>query len=58
MKMMTKEIEKLLPPMRGQEKSKDPMVYVKYFCPWNQWTWFGTEYDPKERTFFGWVVGF
>ena len=32
------------------------MVYVKFFCPWNQWTWFGMEFDGED-IFFGYVMG-
>lgn len=57
MKLMTKAIEKKLPKLYSQENVKDPLVEVKFFCPWNQWTWFGVEYDGED-TFFGYVVGF
>ena len=35
---------------------QDPIVQVKFFCPWNQWTWYATEFDEVD-TFFGKVVG-
>ena len=57
MKLMTKAIEKKLPKLHSQEKIKDPTVRVKYFCPWNSWTWFGIEWDGKD-IFFGYVYGF
>jgi len=56
-KLMTKEILDKIPPLYGQEKVADPIVYVKFFCPWNQWTWYATEYRPSEKLFFGWVKG-
>jgi hypothetical protein len=56
MKLMTKTIEKQLPKLYAQEESKEPKAYVKYFCPWNNWTWYGMEYDGKD-TFFGYVKG-
>lgn len=56
MKLMTKEIEKTMPPLYAQENVEDPIVYVKFFCPWNQWTWFATEFDGKD-IFFGFVHG-
>ena len=57
MLMMTKEIERRIPPIRAQEESEDPIVHVKWFCPWNQWTWYCTEFDPAEGLCFGLVVG-
>ena len=57
MKMLTKEIEKKLPPLYSQEHVEDPLCRVKYFTPWSSWTWFGIEYDPIERIFFGYVEG-
>jgi hypothetical protein len=48
-----------LPPLYSQEKNKDPIVYVKFFCPWNQWTWYITEGQAEDEDFlfFGYVVG-
>ena len=56
MKLLTIEIRKKLPPIGEQDHEKDPMVYVKYFCPWNHWTWFGYEFDGED-IFFGLVIG-
>ena len=56
MKLMTKAIEKKLPKMNSQETEIDPLVQVKYFCPWNHWTWYGIEFDGED-VFFGYVVG-
>lgn len=58
MKLLTKEIIKKLPPLYSQENNPDPLVVVKFFDPFSQWTWYAIEYDPKERIFFGFVVGF
>lgn len=60
MKLMTKAIEKALPNLYANEnKTADKvLVPVKFFTPWTHWTWYGTEYDPETRTFFGWVEGF
>lgn len=57
MKMLTKEIADNLPALYSQEKVKDPIVWVKYFCPWGSWTWYGMEYNPDDRLFFGYVIG-
>jgi len=32
-------------------------VQAKYFCPWNGWTWFATEFDKEEKIFYGLVAG-
>ena len=34
------------------------MAVVKFFTPDADWTWYATEYNPEERTFFGLVDGF
>ena len=56
--LLPDSIARLLPKLYSQEKKGDQaMVRLKLFCPWNSWTWFITEYDPKERIFFGLVKG-
>lgn len=58
MKLLTKELERQLPALYSQDKKGgDATVHVKFFTPDAQWTWYATEYDPKERLFFGLVVG-
>lgn len=55
MKLMTKAIEKNLPPLYSQE-NKDPKevrIWVKFFNPMGAGTWYATEYDPEQRLFFG-----
>jgi hypothetical protein len=55
---MTKEILAKIPALYAQEeKGDDAIVYVKFFDPCSQWTWFATEYSPEERNFFGLVIG-
>lgn len=58
MKLMTKELERKLPPLYANENVDDPVVIAKYFHPMSDWTWYATEYDPIERRFFGLVDGF
>ena len=48
MKLLTKELEKLLPGIGETEAQPDPIVFVKY----------ATEFDPVRREFFGFVRGF
>ena len=45
-----------LPPIGTTGEQKDPIVQVKFFTPWTNWTWYGIEFDGKD-IFFGWVVG-
>lgn len=58
MKLLTKELEKKLPPLYATEKVplEQKKLIVKYFTPFSNWTWYGVEYDPKEKRFFGLVV--
>lgn len=61
MKLLTKEIIKKLPKLRTNER-KNPNeipIIVKFFCPWNQWTWYATEGEARndDYLFFGFVRG-
>lgn len=60
MKLLTKALLKQLPPLYSQEKVSDPVAYIKFFCPWNQWTWYATEgsQEGEDFIFFGLVKGF
>ena len=53
MKLITKELAKKMPKFRAQEKTRDPIVYAKLFCPWGRATWWLTEYDAAENVAFG-----
>jgi len=63
MKMMTKEIIDKLPALYSNEniKPEDVDVIVKFFCPWNGWTWYVTEGEQDKSEddwlFFGMVHG-
>ena len=58
MKLMTKEILEKIPPLYSQDnKGMESIAYVKFFDPCGSWTWYGTEFDPKEGRFFGLVKG-
>ena len=47
MKLLTKEIRKQLPPLYAQDsKGGQAVVYVKYFTPSAQWSWYATEGTP------------
>ena len=56
MMLLTKENRGRLPKLYSTEHDKDPMVQVKFFTPWTNWTWYTTEFDGKD-IFFGWIVG-
>lgn len=57
MELMTEQLREQLPPLYATEKEKDPTIYVKFFTPWSNWTWYATEFDGQDR-FFGIVNGF
>lgn len=57
MKLLTKEILSKLPALYSQDgKGEDAIAQVKFFCPWGIGTWYGSEYDPEQRLFFGVAV--
>lgn len=61
MQLMTKEIEKKaskFPIMSQDGKGLDAEIIVKFFHPFSNWTWYATEYNPEDKTFFGYVSGF
>lgn len=53
MRLMTKELEKRFAKVGSQEHVKDPVIIAKFFNPTGAGTWWATEYDPKDRTIFG-----
>ena len=60
-KLLTKAIEKTIPPLYSQENEPDPIVRVKFFSPYSSWTWYVTEGQLTEEgdwRFFGLVDGF
>lgn len=60
MQLMTKELEAQFPRLRETD-GKDPSevkIVAKFFDPCSQWTWYGTEFDPVDRIFFGLVRGY
>ena len=56
MQLLTKEIRDRLPKLGETDNQEDPIVQVKFFCPWNHWTWFAYEFDGED-IFFGYVKG-
>ena len=58
MKLLPESIAEQLPPLYSQEgKGEDAIAVMKFFTPWTNWTWYASEYDPRDRLFFGVVVG-
>jgi hypothetical protein len=57
MKLLTEELRAQIPPLYSTEKESDPIVYVKFFTPWSNWTWYVLEFDGED-IFFGYVKGF
>ena len=55
MKLLTKAIERRFAQVGSQENAKDPIIIAKFFNPTGAGTWYATEYDPKDRIFFGYV---
>lgn len=60
MKLLTREIEQSLPPLRSTEKVADPLVVVKFFNPVGSWTWYvleGERQPDGDWRFYGLVDG-
>jgi len=55
MKLLTKEIIKRFKEVGSQENEKNPIVIVKFFNPTGAGTWWATEYNEKEKIFFGYA---
>ncbi|MDP9378746.1 MAG: DUF2958 domain-containing protein [Chloroflexota bacterium] len=55
MRLITKELERSIPPLYGQDgMGDDAIVYAKLFHPLSSYTLYVLEYDPVERLIFGW----
>lgn len=59
MELLPEELKNQLPKLYSQEETDDPKVFIKYFFPAGNWTWFVTEGELKgdDFTFFGYVIG-
>jgi hypothetical protein len=55
MKLLTKELLERFQQVGSQEDKSDPLVIAKFFNPTGAGTWYATEYDPKNKMFFGYV---
>ena len=56
-RLLTDRIRHRLPGLYSTENVKDPVAQVKFFSPWNGWTWYATEFDGND-VFFGLVDGY
>ena len=59
MELLPSELQQQLPKLYAQEGAEDHFVYIKYFFPAANWTWFVTEGEPRgeDFLFFGYVIG-
>lgn len=57
MKLLTKKIIEILPPLYTTENESNPEAKVKLFTPDSSWRWFIIEYDKNSGTAFGYVCG-
>ena len=59
MQLLPDELRAQLPKLYAQEGSSDPVIYIKYFTPDSNWTWFVSEGQAEDDDFmfFGWVNG-
>lgn len=55
MKLMTKELEAMIPRLYETECSENKKAIIKYFNPCGSATWYAMEYCPEEKIFFGYV---
>lgn len=57
MKLINKKIKNIIPKLHKQDsKGLNAVVYVKFFTPDSNWTWYATEFDGVD-IFFGLVDG-
>jgi hypothetical protein len=55
MKLLTKKLEKRFAQIGSQESVKDPVIVAKFFNPAGAGKWYATEYESKDKMFFGYV---
>src|SRR6266496_5545066 len=55
MRLMTIELEKRFLKVGSQEEVEDPVIVARFFDPAGSGNWYATEYDPKDKMFFGYV---
>ena len=55
MKLLTKKLVDRFQQIGRQEDKSDPIIIAKFFNPTGAGTWYATEYNPSDKTFFGYV---
>ena len=53
MQLLTKTLERRFAEVGSQKNNPDPIVIVRFFDQMGTNAWYMTEYDPKNRWFFG-----
>lgn len=57
--LLPPSLQQQLPELYAQENAgENAIVYAKYICPLNGWTWYATEFDATDGVFFGLVQGY
>ena len=49
--LLPPSIRERMPALYATEGEDDPIVYVKLFTPWTNWTWYVTEFDGEDICF-------
>ncbi len=55
MKLLTKQLVDRFQQVGRQEDKSDPVIIAKFFNPTGAGTWYATEYNPSDKTFYGYV---
>ena len=55
MKLLTERLLERFQQVGRQEDKSDPLIIAKFFNPTGIGTWYATEYNPSDKTFFGYV---
>ena len=55
MRLMTKTLAKRFAQIGTQENSNDPIIVAHFFNPTGSGDWWATEYDPVNKTIFGYA---
>jgi hypothetical protein len=55
MKLLTQDLVDRFQQIGRQEDKSDPLIIAKFFNPTGAGTWYATEYNPSDKTFFGYV---
>ena len=56
MQLMTNELEKRFAEVGSQDGINDQIILAKFFYSNGAATWWATEYNPRDRMFFGFVL--